>query len=116
MNELMGKYGQFFITGIQFQREANQSSEPLSKSVIPQTLWPLIPYAEFWGISDDGYRIDLIDAAPSNIWIEFRESVFQHLNELENWLIGPDAKRQKKTREYIAFSSMLEAYHWPRKV
>jgi hypothetical protein len=81
---------------------------------VPQDLRLLIPYAEFWGIPDDGYRIELVLQAPPEIFREFREVVSKHEAILLKWLAGPEADADMPTDEYVAFSAMLLAYDYPR--
>jgi hypothetical protein len=116
MDELKEKYGSFFETGLRLWKVAGQNPSALRKSEVPKSLWPLIPYAEFWGLSDDGCRIDMIYESPNHVWADYRESIAPHLSELEQWLAGPAARSEKFTIEYIAFSYMLDAFDYPRKV
>jgi hypothetical protein len=73
-----------------------------------------MPYAEFWGIADDSYRIELVKHAPREIWREFRDVVSRHETGLLDWLAGPEADTTP-TPEYVAFSFMLRAFDWPRE-
>jgi hypothetical protein len=85
----------------------------LRPKMVPKQLWQLIPYAEFWGISDDSCRIELIKEAPAEIWSDFRKVIAQNEQALMDWLAGPEAD-QDPTPEYAAFSFMVQAFDYPR--
>jgi hypothetical protein len=111
---LLKKYEEFFVRGRQLRVDLGEPPiAQLQGSRVPIELWPLIPYAEFWGISDDGYRIELIKLAPDEVWQGFRDAVSKHKAALLDWLAGPDAD-STPTAEYLAFSFILQAYDWPR--
>lgn len=113
-NELSEKYGDFFLEGQRLRVLAGESAEMhLQAQKIPEELLSLMPYAEFWGISDDGYRIDLIKQSPQEIWHDFQEAVSKKKTPLLQWLAGPEADNEL-TPEYLAFSFMLQAFDWPR--
>ena len=78
----------------------------LKQAHVPKALWPLIPYAELWGISDDVIREDFTDRAPESAKAELKSLLRQYSAPLNEWLAGPEAKNPKPTREYIAFSAM----------
>jgi hypothetical protein len=114
-DDLSTRYGAFYADGLRLRSDAGESSDfGLTANMIPVELLPLLPYAEFWGIADDTYRIELVRVAPQHIWIEFREAVEGHNMALLDWLSGPDADRPP-TPEYLAFSFMLQAFDWPRE-
>ena len=114
-NDLSARYGAFYEQGLRLRRDAGESSDlRLEADKIPRELLPILPYAEFWGIADDTYRIELVRVAPQQIWIEFRKAVEGHKMELLDWLSGPDADKPP-TPEYLAFSFMLQAFDWPRE-
>lgn len=114
-DDLSSRYGAFHAEGLRLRSNAGESKEfRLAANKIPRELLPLLPYAEFWGIADDTYRIELVQVAPQHIWIEFREAVKGHKTALLDWLSGPDAERLP-TPEYLAFSFMLQAFDWPRE-
>ena len=76
---------------------------------VPEPFRPLIPYAEKWGISDDGYLDEAIDEASIEelrelvkVISEFRAASF------DEWLGNPGAKNY--TKEWIAFVSLINAY------
>jgi len=81
----------------------------LDKTNIPPTLWPLIPYAEFWGITDDVMREDLIKHASSGDITNLVNMIEEYDDLLDEWLGGPEADNPAPTKEYIAFSAMRMA-------
>ena len=111
---LARKYGNFFVEGQRLRIDAGELEElHLQADKVPKELVPLLSYAEFWGISDDSYRIDLIKQAPPEFWRDFQEAVSNHKVALLDWLAGPEADNEP-TPEYLAFSFMLQAFDWPR--
>jgi hypothetical protein len=81
----------------------------LEKANVPEQLWPLIPYAEFWGIADDWTREDLIEQAPPAIQRNLKAVVSSFNNDLEAWLAGPEASNRNPSDEYVAFAAMIMA-------
>ena len=113
-DELSSRYGAFFTEGRRLRSDAGESSDLcLRADKIPVELRPLLPFAEFWGISDDTFRIELVKVAPLDIWRDFRETVERYEKALLAWLSGPEANGPPSP-EYIAFSAMLQAFDWPR--
>jgi hypothetical protein len=113
-DDLPSLYGAFYTKGLRLRHEAGESSDlRLMPDKIPMELLPLLPYASFWGISDDSYRIELVRTAPQHVWNEFQEAVKRLKSILLDWLSGPEADRPP-TPEYLAFSFMLQAFDWPR--
>jgi hypothetical protein len=113
-DDLSSSYGAFYSEGLRLRSDAGESSDlRLEESKIPGELRPLIPYAEFWGISDDTFRIELVNAAPAGVWRDFRETVKRSEKALLGWLSGPEANKPP-SQEYVAFSAMLQAFDWPR--
>ena len=39
----------------------------LDKNKVPREFWPLLPYAEFWGIADDKTRERVVSKAPMQV-------------------------------------------------
>ena len=112
---LTERYGAFFAQGQKVRVDAGEPAvAQLRPSKVPEDLWPLIPYAEFWGIADDSYRTELIKQAPAEIWSGFRAAVSEHELRLLDWLAGPEADLPP-TPEYVAFSFMLRAFCCPRE-
>ena len=112
---LSEEYGAFFSLGQKLRRDAGESEVGrLRRDRIPEKLWPLIPYAEFWGIPDDGFREELVEQAPPEILRGLREAVSKHIASLLEWLAGHEAAKATPSNEYVAFSAMLMAYDYPR--
>lgn len=76
---------------------------------VPDELVPLIPYAAFWGLSDDLDRENLVDAASSEIVANLKAIVRSHDDALDTWLAGPLADKPPFSAAYIAFSAMRMA-------
>jgi hypothetical protein len=78
----------------------------LDRRNIPGVLWPLLAYAEFWGIADDLTREILVEQAPADVQRNLKEVVAAFDSALDEWLAGPEADNPTPTDEYIAFSAM----------
>lgn len=81
----------------------------LDKDKCPKELHPLLPYAEFWGISDDLIRENLIESANKDILINLKEVVNVYDDLLDDWLCSDEAYSESPSKEYIAFSAMRMA-------
>lgn len=81
----------------------------VDKDRVPSELWPLIPYAEFWGIADDWAREDLVQQAPEEVKENLKAVLNAFNAALDVWLAGPEADLPTPSREYIAFSAMRMA-------
>jgi hypothetical protein len=93
-------YGTFF----------NESPKvTLSENRIPEKFWPLLPYAEFWGISDDWTRESLVRKASADVRRNLKEVVAVFDNALMEWLAESEADSREPSDEYVAFSAMVMA-------
>ena len=81
----------------------------LDRTKVPEQLWPLLPYAEFWGIADDWTREDLIEKAPPDVRRNLKEVVAAYDRLMEPWLAGPEASNPDPSDEYVAFAAMIMA-------
>ncbi len=81
----------------------------LDSSKIPEDLWKLIPLAEEFGISDDGYRWDRIKNASEKELIELRNVVVEFDDLFDDWLAGLESQSFPFSDEYIAFSALRMA-------
>jgi hypothetical protein len=85
------------------------SSSPkvhLDKKKVPREFWPLLPYAEFWGIADDWTRQDLVKSASPDVRQNLKQVVAAFDKALDEWLAGPEADDPNPTDEYVAFCAM----------
>jgi hypothetical protein len=76
---------------------------------VPEKLWPLLPYAEFWGIADSDLRIELVEQAPPDIRRNLKEVISVFEDDLEEWLVGDDDASRNPTDEYVAFAALIMA-------
>jgi hypothetical protein len=79
------------------------------KRRVPHELWPLLPYAEFWGVSDDSIRELLIQRAEPEVQANLKNVIAAFNDDLETWLAGKDADNPSPSPEYLAFSAMRMA-------
>ncbi len=93
-------YGSFF------ERSGNPH---LDKARVPEDLWPLLPYAQFWGVPDDWQRESLVNDSPVQVIENLKAAVAAFEDGLDRWLAGPEAREANPSREYIAFSAMRMA-------
>jgi hypothetical protein len=76
---------------------------------VPNALKTLIPYARFWGITDDWKREQLISCASPQIIYNLKHSIKKFDDELDDWLAGPESTCLKFSDAYVAFSAMRMA-------
>jgi hypothetical protein len=100
LEEMKEKYGPFFESG---------SLLTLDQGRIPQKLWPLIPYAAFWGVADDWARETLVRKAPKEVQQNLKAVVAAYDDYLDEWLAGDEATNPRPSPEYVAFSAMRMA-------
>jgi hypothetical protein len=81
----------------------------LNRANVPERFWPLLHYAEFWGIADDWTREDLVKDAPPDARENLKRVVAAFDNALDEWLAGPEADEPEPSDEYVAFSAMRMA-------
>jgi hypothetical protein len=75
---------------------------------IPEPFHPLIPYAEKWGISDDGYRDEAVCGASVQELQELIKIVTDFDAEgFDEWLGNPGTNNH--TRDWIAFVALIDA-------
>lgn len=98
--EMRSRYGHFY------QRSAKLSLDPTN---VPERLWPLLPYAEFWGIADDWTRQDLVEDAAPDARLNLKAAVLLFDDALDAWLAGPEATGPKFSAEYVAFTALRMA-------
>ncbi|MEQ1493791.1 MAG: hypothetical protein ABL932_24940 [Terricaulis sp.] len=85
-----------------------ENNPPFLVSDIPPELHGLIPYAQVFGISDDGYRWDLLKRTPRTLALHVRSAVLAHDDTLSPWLIGLEANGAY-TAASDAFTALLIA-------
>jgi hypothetical protein len=93
-------YGRFYDHASEMQ---------LDRRRVPDKLWPLLPYAAFWGIPDDWTRTDLVDAAPAHVKENLKAVVARFDKDLDEWLAGPEADQPDLSNEYVAFTALRMA-------
>lgn len=81
----------------------------LDRLIVPLALHELIPYAERYGIADDGYRAQLIALLDDSERDDLALAVVRFADALDDWLAGPEANSDCPTHEYVAFSALRMA-------
>ena len=81
----------------------------LDQRRVPERFWPLLAYAEFWGIADDLTREILAKQAPADVQHNLKEVVTAFDSALEEWLTGPEAGNPNPSDEYVAFAALIMA-------
>ena len=79
---------------------------PFARKDVPESLWPLIPYAQFWGVSDDWQREQLIQKAPIAVIKNLKVVTASFDDQLDEWLAGNESLSHSPSDAYIAFSAM----------
>ena len=77
-------------------------------SDVPAALHSLIPYAQVFGITDDGYRSDLLRRTPRTLALHVRNAVLAHDDVLAAWLTEVEANRSF-TEASDVFTALLIA-------
>lgn len=101
-DEMREQYGELY---------AASPKNPLNRKNVPENVWPLLPYAEFWGIEEQSpidYEELVSYATPSirkNLWTAVESLV----DELDDWLAGDEAESENPTKEYVSFSILRMA-------
>lgn len=78
----------------------------LNPKNVPGQFHHLIPLAEKYGISDDCYRIDLIETLDEKELKECAAFLEYYDQVLDEWLAGPEADGPSYSQEYIVFSAL----------
>ena len=81
----------------------------LDPRIVPLALHDLIPYAQRYGIADDGYRAQLIGLLDDSERDDLVVTVTRFDDALDDWLAGPEATATCPTSEYVAFSALRMA-------
>lgn len=81
-----------------------ENNPPFLVSDVPVNLQALIPYAQVFGISDDGYRFDLLKRTPRTLALHVRNAVLAQGDALSSWLI-----RLETNGSYTAASDAFTA-------
>lgn len=98
--EMKQRYGRFYDQSPMVR---------LDRGKVPERFWPLLPYAEFWGIADDWTREDLIEKASADVRQNLKAVVAAHDSALQEWLAGAEASSRTPSDEYVAFVAMIMA-------
>ncbi len=77
-------------------------------SDVPTALHPLIPYAQVFGITDDGYRYDLLVKTPRTLALHVRKAVLAHETALDTWLLEVEANKSFTEAAHV-FTALLMA-------
>ena len=83
--------------------------QTLDSGNVPEALHQYIPYAEVWGVADDLEREELVNRAPEEAKADVRRVIEEIDDELDEWLVGPEAEAANPSQEYVAFSAMRMA-------
>ena len=82
----------------------------LDTSKVPETLVPLLPMAEKWGISDDYEREEAISQASSDELLTLVHCIDDISDqELFGWLGGPESHSAEPSAVYLAITCLTMA-------
>jgi hypothetical protein len=76
----------------------NRPTIKLDPEAVPKDLWHLIPLAEYWGVSDDLIRDDIVRRADPEARQALIAAVSTHEDALEAWLASAEAISHAPTR------------------
>lgn len=77
---------------------------------------PLLGLARRWGIPDDGFRSDAVAEASREELEEIVRALRDaNIDEVQRWLIGPEAEAVSPTREYVAVTCLTMAADHARR-
>jgi len=102
--QMQKAYGAFYTVG---QRVTFKTED------VPVALHALIPYAQFWGISDDWNREDLVEKAPREVVENLKHAIKKFYDILDEWLGGAEASNPNPSDAYVPFSAMRMAAYFP---
>jgi hypothetical protein len=78
--------------------------------VIPETVRPLLPLAETWGLGDDFERAAMVDQASVDELTAMVGAVDAVPDDdLYGWLAGPESHSPRPSPEYIAITCLTMA-------
>lgn len=100
IESLASEYGEFISASPSVDFDATD---------VPVNLRSLIPYASFWGLTDDLEREQLVEVAPLHLKHDLQRLIVEYEDALDEWLAGPEATSSKPSAAYIAFSAMRMA-------
>lgn len=84
----------------------------LDPARVPSELRSLLPWAERWGIGDDGYREEAIESATTDDLAALARCLDDVPDEtITNWLTGPDSRAKPLSAEYLAITCLTMAVH-----
>ena len=81
----------------------------LNADNVPAEFRHLIPLAEKYGVSDDGYRVEMLASLDSSERAELAQFLSDYDSALDSWLAGPEADNPTPTAEYVAFTCLRMA-------
>lgn len=94
---LEDEYGDFYSESDKVDFDVND---------VPDNLRSLIPYARFWGMSDDWQREQLASKAPDSVRSSLQQLIAANDDALDDWLGGEEASLSNPSDAYVAFSAM----------
>lgn len=97
---IRNEYGEFFL---------ESSTAEFESDDVPENLRHLIPYASFWGLSDDWEREQLAEKAPDHLKKSLQKLIADNDDALDRWLAGEEASIPDPSDAYVAFSALRMA-------
>lgn len=97
---IRSEYGEFW---------SESPTAEFNSNDVPENLRHLIPYASFWGLSDDWEREQLAEKAPEHLRNSLHKLVADNDDALDEWLAGEEARNPDPSDAYVAFSALRMA-------
>jgi hypothetical protein len=79
-------------------------------STVPEPVRSLLPLARRWGIPDDGYRSEEVDAASEAELAELTAAAAAAPEQLWDWLVSDSAAAAARSNEHVALTCLTMAF------
>jgi hypothetical protein len=80
---------------------------------VPESVAPLIPLAEKWGLGDDLERSTRVDTASPEELMDMVNAVYKN-EGLWSWLAADAYSSKLPTDEYVVFSNLVHAFDYAK--
>jgi len=81
----------------------------LDPAQVPAAFRHLISLAERYGVTDDGYRSEMVASLPDSGRTELAQFLTDYDDALDSWLAGPESDGPTFSEAYIVFSALRMA-------
>ena len=82
----------------------------LDPAQVPAAFRHLISLAERYGVTDDGYRSEMVASLPDSGRTELAQFLTDYDDALDSWLAGPESDGPTFSEAYIVYNSTLLSF------